>query len=52
VTLQASLLDARFSFGLSILMDGMMLADDRRVVAAWFAGAGVQDVWDCFYACV
>jgi len=48
----ASLLDARSGFRLSIIMAGMMLADDRRVAAAWFASAGVQDDWDCFYDCL
>jgi len=33
-------------------MAGMMLADDRRVAAAWFAAAGVQDDWDRFYDCL
>jgi hypothetical protein len=33
-------------------MAGMMLADDRRVAAAWFATAGVQDDWDRFYDCL
>ncbi len=39
----AALLDARMAFRLAIVMAGMMLADDRRVAAAWFAAAGVQD---------
>ena len=33
----ASMLDARMAFRLSIIMAGMMLADDRRVAASWFA---------------
>lgn len=45
-------LDARVAFRLSIMMAGMMLADDRRVAAAWFATAGVQDDWDRFYDCL
>ena len=45
-------LDPRSAFRLSIIMAGMMLADDRRVAAAWFATAGVQDDWDCFYDCL
>ena len=44
VTSMASMLDARMAFRLSIIMAGMMLADDRRVAAAWFMAAGVQDV--------
>jgi len=48
----ASLLDARSGFRLSIIMAGMMLADDRRVAAAWFASAGVQDDWETIvYRC-
>ena len=52
VTSMASMLDARMAFRLSIIMAGMMLADDRRVAAAWFAAAGVQDDWDRFYDCL
>ena len=48
----ASMLDARMAFRLSIIMAGMMLADDRRVAASWFAAAGVQDDWDRFYDCL
>jgi hypothetical protein len=33
-------------------MAGMMLADDRRVAASWFAAAGVGDDWDRFYDCL
>lgn len=49
VTSMASILDSRVAFRLCIVMAGMMLADDRRVAAAWFAAAGVQDDWDRFY---
>ena len=35
-----------------VIMAGMMLADDRRVAAAWFVAAGVQDDWDRFYDCL
>ena len=52
VTSMASMLDARMAFRLSIIMAGMMLADDRRVAAAWFAAAGVHDDWDRFYDCL
>ena len=52
VTSMAGMLDARMAFRLSIVMAGMMLADDRRVAAAWFAAAGVLDDWDCFYDCL
>ena len=45
-------LDCRIAFRLSIIVAGMMLADDRRVAAAWFAAAGVQDDWDRFYDCL
>ena len=48
----AAMLDARMAFRLAIVMAGMMLADDRRVAAAWFAAAGVQDNWDRFYDCL
>jgi len=46
------MLDPRMAFRLSIIIAGMMLADDRRVAAAWFASAGVQDDWDRFYDCL
>lgn len=45
-------LDARMAFRLSIIMAGMMLADDRRVASAWFAAGGVRDDWDRFYDCL
>lgn len=48
----AKLLDARIGFRLMIVMAGMMLADDRRVAAAWFVAAGIQDDWDRFYDCL
>jgi hypothetical protein len=48
----AATLDARIGFRLLIVMAGMMLADDRRVAAAWFAAAGVGDDWDRFYDCL
>ncbi len=43
----ASMMDSRVAFRLSIIVAGMMLADDRRVPAA-----GVQEDWDRFYDCV
>lgn len=52
VASMAGMLDARMAFRLSIIMAGMMLADDRRVAAAWFSAAGVQDDWDRFYDCL
>lgn len=52
VTSMAGMLDPRMAFRLSIIMAGMMLADDRRVAAAWFATAAVQDDWDRFYDCL
>ena len=48
----SGMLDARSAFRLSIVMAGMMLADDRRVAASWFAAAGVGDDWDRFYDCL
>ena len=48
----ARMLDARMAFRLSIIMAGMMLADDRRVAASWFVAAGVGDDWDRFYDCL
>ena len=52
VSAMACVLDARMAFRLAIIMAGMMLADDRRVAAAWFAASGVQDDWDRFYDCL
>ena len=52
VASMACVLDKRIAFRLSIIMAGMMLADDRRVAAAWFAVAGVRDDWDRFYDCL
>jgi hypothetical protein len=52
VNSMAHMLDARIAFRLSIMMAGMMLADDRRVASAWFAAGGVQDDWDRFYDCL
>jgi hypothetical protein len=48
----ARMLNSRMAFRLSIIMAGMMLADDRRVAASWFVTAGVQDDWDRFYDCL
>lgn len=48
----AGMLDARIGFRLLIVMAGMMLANGRRVAAAWFAAAGVRDDWDRFYDCL
>ena len=44
VTSMTGMLDASMAFRLSIIMAGMMLADDRRVAASWFMAAGVPDV--------
>jgi len=52
VNSMAFILDGRTDFRLSIIMAGMMLCDDRRVAAAWFATVGVQDDWDRFYDCL
>lgn len=52
VSTMAGVMDSRVAFRLSIIMAGMMLADDRRVAAAWFVAGGVQDDWDRFYDCL
>jgi hypothetical protein len=46
------LLDRRMAFRLTIIMAGMLLADDRRTASAWFVAGGVQDDWDRFYDCL
>lgn len=51
LVLQA-VLDRRIAFRLSILVAGMLLADDRRTASAWFVAGGVQDDWDRFYDCL
>ena len=48
----SGMLDRRIAFRLLIICAGMMFADDRRVAAAWFVSAGVQDDWDRFYDCL
>jgi hypothetical protein len=48
----ARALHAQSAFRLVIIMAGMMLANDRRVAAAWFSAAGVRDDWDRFYDCL
>ncbi len=48
----ANMLDSRMAFRVGVIMAGMMLADDRRVAAAWFASGGVRDDWDRFYDCL
>jgi hypothetical protein len=48
----ADQLDARMAFRLAIIVSGVMLADDRRVAAAWFTSGGVLDDWDRFYDCL
>lgn len=49
--LQAAM-DRRIAFRLGIIVSGMLLADDRRTAAAWFAAGGVTDDWDRFYDCL
>jgi hypothetical protein len=49
VAAMAGMLDSRIAFRLAIIISGMLLADDRRVAAAWFTCGGVQDDWDRFY---
>ena len=51
LVLQA-VLDRRMAFRFSILVSGMLLADDRRTASSWFVAAGVQDDWDRFYDCL
>ena len=45
-------MDRRIAFRFSILVAGMLLADDRRTASSWFVAAGVQDDWDRFYDCL
>lgn len=52
VAAMAAVLDRRMAFRLSIIVAGMLLADDRRTASAWFVAAGVQDDWDRFYDCL
>ena len=47
-----SILDPRIAFRLTIIIAGMVLADDRRTASAWFVAGGVQDDWDRFYDCL
>ncbi|MFQ5502754.1 MAG: transposase [Phycisphaerae bacterium] len=51
LTLQG-VMDPRIAFRLSIIVAGMLLADDRRTASSWFLAAGVQDDWDRFYDCL
>jgi hypothetical protein len=52
VAVLQSVMDRRIAFRLSIIIAGMLLADDRRTASAWFAAAGVNDDWDRFYDCL
>jgi len=52
VLMLRAVLNKRMAFRLSIIIAGMLLADDRRTAAAWFASAGVQEDWDRFYDCL
>ena len=47
-----AVMDRRIAFRLSIIVAGMLLADNRRTASAWFVTAGVQDDWDRFYDCL
>ncbi|MDQ1243463.1 MAG: Transposase domain protein, partial [Pseudomonadota bacterium] len=49
VQTMATLLDARTSFRLPIVLAGAMLATSRRTASRWFRAAGVADDWDRFY---
>ncbi len=51
LALQAAM-DRRIAFRLTIIVAGMLLADDRRTASAWFVASGVQDDWDRFYDCL
>jgi hypothetical protein len=51
LALQA-VMDRRIAFRLTIIVAGMLLADDRRTASAWFVASGVQDDWDRFYDCL
>jgi hypothetical protein len=51
LALQA-VMDRRIAFRLTIIVAGMLLADDRRTASSWFVAAGVQDDWDRFYDCL
>ena len=51
LALQA-VMDRRIAFRLSVIVAGMLLADDRRTASTWFVAAGVQDDWDRFYDCL
>jgi len=52
VSVLQAVMDRRIAFRLVIVVAGMLLADDRRTVSAWFVAAGVQDDWDRFYDCL
>ena len=51
LALQA-VMDQRIAFQLTIIVAGMLLADDRRTASAWFVASGVQDDWARFYDCL
>jgi hypothetical protein len=52
VSVLQAVLDRRIAFRLSIIVAGMLLADDRRTASSWFVAAGVQEDWDRFYVCL
>ena len=52
VSVLQAVMDRRIAFRLTIVVAGMLLADDRRTASAWFVAAGVQDDWDRFYDCL
>ena len=52
VAVLQAVMDRRVAFRLTIIVAGMLLADDRRTASAWFVAAGVQDDWDRFYNCL
>ena len=51
LALQA-VMDRRIAFRLTIIVAGMLLADDWHTASAWFVASGVQDDWDRFYDCL
>ncbi len=52
VSVLQAVLDRRMAFRLSIIVAGMLLANDRRTASSWFVAAGVEDDWDRFYDCL
>ena len=51
LALQA-VMDWQIAFQLTIIVAGMLLADDRRTASAWFVASNVLDDWARFYDCL